>query len=158
MADKDSSTDQLIDLLVYAPVGLALEAVDNLPKYVERGRSQVTIGRFLAKTAANRGASMAESVGERLINEAGQIIVDLFGIDLTPDSDSASEPVVEPVADAPRADAGLPIPEYDSQAAAQIVKLLAQLTDEERDQIASYEQAGRQRVTILRKIEQLRDK
>ena len=86
MAEKStSSSDQLVDLLVYAPVGLALEALDKLPSYVERGKSQVTLGRFVAKSMSQRGSTMAETIGERIFNEAGQIIVDIFGIDLTPD-------------------------------------------------------------------------
>jgi len=155
--DSDPSPEQqLLELLVYAPVGLALEAVDNFPKYVERGKSQVTIGRFLARTAAKKGTSTVESVAEKFVNDASQIVVDLFGIDLSVDDDD--EPVVTPVDEAePPSDAELPIAEYDSQAAAQIIKLLGQLTSDERDQIEAYEEAGRNRVTILRKIAQLRD-
>lgn len=153
--DDSNPADQLVDLLVYAPVGIALEAVDNLPKYIERGRSQITLGRFVAKAAAKKGTSTIESIGERVVQEAGQVIVDVFGIDLTPDT-AADEPVAPPRPE-PTPDDDLPIANYDSQAAAQIVKLLAQLTPEERDAIASHEEAGRGRVTILRKIEQLRD-
>jgi len=157
-ANNDANpTEQLLDYLVYAPVGLALEAVDNLPKYVERGKSQVTIGRFLARTVAKRGGSTIESIGERLVNEVGQVVVDVFGIDLRPDPDGADEPTVQPTAAAVGADIDLPIPEYDSQAAAQIVKLLGQLTAEERSEIEAHEMLGRNRVTILRKIAQLRD-
>ena len=155
--DKEPTPEQqLLDLLVYAPVGLALEAVDNLPKFVERGKSQVTIGRFLAKTAARKGTSTFEDLAERFANEASQVVVDIFGIDLTPDDD-VDEPVVKPTAEVEPGDSNLPIAEYDSQAAAQIVKLLAQLTPAERDQIEAHELAGRNRVTILRKIAQLRD-
>jgi len=159
MAKQESDanpTDQLLDVFVYAPVGLALEAVDNLPKYVERGKSQVTIGRFLARTAAKKGSSTIESLGERFVNEASQVVVDLFGIDLTPDN-AGDEPVVKATEPTHAADGDLPIGEYDSQAAAQIVKLLSQLTPDERDQIEAHELANRNRVTILRKIAQLRD-
>lgn len=156
-AKRDDSTpaDQLVDLLVYAPVGIALEAVDNLPKFIERGRSQVTLGRFVARAAAKKGTSTIESLGERVVHEAGQVIVDLFGIDLNPDP-VVPEPEETPRSE-PAADTTLPIDNYDSQAAAQIVKLLAQLTPEEREAIAAHEENGRNRVTILRKIEQLRD-
>lgn len=153
--DDSNPTDQLFDLLVYAPVGIALEAVDNLPKYIERGKSQITLGRFVAKAAAKKGSSTIESLGERVVQEAGQVIVDVFGIDLTPDA-QPDEPVVVP-RPAPALDDDLPIANYDSQAAAQIVKLLVQLTPSERDIIAAHEEVGRGRVTILRKIEQLRD-
>lgn len=152
--DDSNPTDQLVDLFVYAPVGIALEAVDSLPKFIERGRSQVTLGRFVARAAAKKGSSTIESIGERVVHEAGQVIVDLFGIDLTPED--TDDDVVVPPRPEPILDESLPIANYDSQAAAQIVKLLAQLTPEERDLIAQHEEAGRGRVTILRKIEQLR--
>lgn len=157
--EDTTPTDQLMDLLVYAPVGIALEAVDSLPKYIERGRSQITLGRFVARAAAKKGTSTLESFGERLAQEAGQIVVDLFGIDLSRDdaeqSDTEAGDVTEPVPGR-TSDADLPIPDYDSQAAAQIVKLLGQLTNDERELIAAHERLGRNRVTILRKIEQLR--
>lgn len=154
--DDSNPTEQLLDLFVYAPVGIALEAVDNLPKFIERGKSQVTLGRFVARSAAKRGGSTIESIGERLVHEAGQVIVDLFGIDLTKDAPESEEPEPAPASPGPTSDHGLPIAQYDSQAASQILKLLAQLTPEERDQIEEHETAGRKRVTILRKIAQLR--
>lgn len=158
-AKRDESTpaDQLVDLLVYAPVGIALEAVDNLPKFIARGKSQVTLGRFVARAAAKKGTSSIESLGERVVRDAGQVVVDLFGIDLSRETPVQEESIVPPRPTSAPQESSLPIPEYDSQAAAQIVKLLAQLTAEERDIIDDHEQAGRQRVTILRKIEQLRE-
>jgi hypothetical protein len=154
--DESKSTDQLVDLLVYAPVGIALEAVDNLPKFIARGKSQVTLGRFVARAAAKKGTSTIESLGERVVQEAGQAIVDLFGIDLSRDAPAEDEPIVSPRSTGSSPESSLPIPEYDSQAAAQIVKLLGQLTAEERELVETHERAGRNRVTILRKIEQLR--
>lgn len=159
MAKKEQDpTEALLDFFLYAPVGIALEAVDNLPKYVERGKSQVTIGRFLAKTAAKKGTSTIEDAGERVMNDIGQVFADFFGIDLSADDDVVDAEVVgEPTSIAERTDAHLAIDEYDTQAAAQIVKLLAQLTPEELADVESYESENRKRVTILRKITQLRD-
>lgn len=155
--DPGNPTDQLLDLFVYAPVGLALEAVDNLPKYIERGKSQVTLGRFVARTVAKKGGSTLESLGERIVNDAGQVIVDIFGIDLSPEPPaSPATPDTSAAPETEANDADLPIAEYDSQAAAQIVKLLAQLSPEERELIAEHEAANRNRVTVLRKIDQLR--
>ncbi len=154
---ESKPSEQLLDLFVYAPVGIALEAVDNLPKYVERGKSQVTIGRFLARTVARRGTKTVESFAERLAHEAGQVVVDWFGIDLSPEPIEVDAEVAAPTEPEPGADADLPIAEYDSQAAAQIVKLLPQLDDDELSAVERYEAAGRGRVTILRKIALLRD-
>ena len=153
---KTDPADQLVDYLIYAPVGIALEAIDNFPKYVERGKSQVTLGRFLVRTAAKKGSATVESLAGRVANEAGQVIVDLFNIDLSVDAPVEAD--ADPVANVlVPSDAELPIADYDSQAAAQIVKLLAQLSSEELGLIEAYESGRRKRVTILRKIAQLRD-
>ena len=153
--DEQNPADQLLDMFVYAPVGLALDAIDNFPKYVERGRSQITLGRFLARTVANKGSSAVESVADRIVSDAGQAIVDLFGIDLTPDPSTDADVETQPPP--PDTAPDLPIAEYDSQAAVQIVKLLPQLSLAELDEIEAHENAGRGRVTILRKVAQLRD-
>ncbi len=47
--------DQLIDLFVYAPVGLLYEYQEVIPKLVRRGRSQVQIARVVGQMAVNRG-------------------------------------------------------------------------------------------------------
>ena len=52
--ETNQTSEQLVELLIYAPVGIALEAVDNFPKFVERGKSQVTLARFFAKTVARQ--------------------------------------------------------------------------------------------------------
>ncbi|NNC79980.1 MAG: hypothetical protein HKN94_07475 [Acidimicrobiales bacterium] len=143
-----SPADQLVETLVYGPVGLALDAVDNWSSHVERGRSQVTIGRFLAKTAANKGGSAAESLIEKLVNDASQVVVDLLGIDLSPDDEATPGPdaSVSPL---------LPIADYDELTAATIVTQLAGLSTAQLDVVRAHEEAGRSRVTILRKIDQL---
>jgi hypothetical protein len=141
-------TEQLVEALVYGPVGLALDAVDNWSSHVERGRSQVTIGRFLAKTAANKGTSAAESLVEKLVNDASQVVVDLFGIDLSPDEDTQPPPPA-------KVSSLLPIDDYENLTAAEIVKKLGGLSTAQLDVVRAHEQAGRGRVTILRKIDQL---
>ena len=40
MNDDDDVTEKLLDALVYAPLGLALEAKDLLPKLAERGEAR----------------------------------------------------------------------------------------------------------------------
>lgn len=46
--------DQLVELFVYAPVGLLYEYPEVIPKLVKRGRSQVQLARLLAQMAANQ--------------------------------------------------------------------------------------------------------
>lgn len=138
--DRDNPVDQLIDNLVYAPLGLAVDARANWSTYVERGRSQIAISRFLARAATRRGASTAESIAERLANDVGQVIVDLLGIDLTPDPE-------------PERVAGYPIPEYDDLNATEVIGRLEGLSPSQLEQVRTREAHGKARVTVLRAID-----
>ena len=53
--DERNPVDQLVDLFVYAPVGLLYEYEEIIPKLVDRGKSQVQLARVLGKLALNRG-------------------------------------------------------------------------------------------------------
>ncbi len=83
--------DQLVELLVYAPVGLAYEYEDVLPKLIKRGKSQVQLAKVLGQMAAQQGQDKAKqgsgiddavndalgqaaSVLARAITEFGQVI------------------------------------------------------------------------------------
>lgn len=53
-APSSNPLDQLVELFVYAPVGLLYEYPEVIPKLVKRGRSQVQLARLLAQMAANQ--------------------------------------------------------------------------------------------------------
>ena len=61
MNDDDDVTEKLLDALVYAPLGLALEAKDLLPKLAERGRGQVALTRLAGTVAAREGSPRRSS-------------------------------------------------------------------------------------------------
>jgi len=66
--DDENPLDQLIDLFVYAPVGLLYEYPDVLPKLIKRGKSQVQVAQVLAKLAMGGrggapGGDMADVAG-----------------------------------------------------------------------------------------------
>src|SRR6476661_305457 len=67
---QDDPAEQLLDLLVYAPLGLLLEARDLLPKLADKGRQrlggQVTVARMVGELAVRQGQRRAEKVLERL--------------------------------------------------------------------------------------------
>ena len=142
--DRENPVDQLIDNLVYAPLGLAVEARANWSSYVERGRSQIAISRFVARAATRKGASTAETIAERLANDVGQVIVDLFGIDLTPDPEPSTEPATA---------VEFPIAGYDDLTAKEIVAELDGLSELELELVRAHEADGKARVTVLRAIE-----
>ena len=45
----EQALDQALDLLVYAPIGAALVARDELPRFIAKGRERVTGQLMLAK-------------------------------------------------------------------------------------------------------------
>ncbi len=66
--DGQNPLDQLVDLLVYAPVGLLYEYQNVMPRLVRRGKSQVQLARVVGKLAVDRGKdgpmATANQVGE----------------------------------------------------------------------------------------------
>jgi len=65
--EKDSA-EQLIDLLIYAPLGLALEYRTLLPELAERGRRQLGFARSVGKLAL--GGLVAQADRTRSATEA----------------------------------------------------------------------------------------
>jgi len=148
MAERDDElAEQLLNLFVYAPVGLALEARELIPKLAERGKGQVALTRLAATVAANKGQAEAAKFAGDFVSA----LEDLFGM-----SDTDDEPEDDSAADG-TADTSdkLPIDHYDSMTAPQIIALLPDLSEADLAAVATYEQGNRKRVTILNKIAQL---
>lgn len=156
MTDEKSPLEQALDLLVYAPLGLAATARTQLPDMVAKGRAQVegqvTVARFIGQFAVQQGKVEVE---KRLKAFTGPP---------TPEPAPAPPPVTEPgfgpaeapapAAPAPPA-ADLAIPGYDALSASQVVQRLAGLAPAELEQVRAYEATTRGRKTVLTKITQL---
>ena len=136
----DDLNERLFDLFVYAPLGLALEAKELIPKLAERGRGQVNVTRLAAMVGARR----AEQDARRLLGELGGALSAFLG---TPTSTGGA-------AEEPASDPGVPIPGYHALTAAEIVELLDDLTDEELERVDDYERNHRDRVTVRNRIRQ----
>src|SRR3954470_7590992 len=64
--DPRKVAEAALDVFVYAPMGLALEAKELLPKLAERGRNQVVLARLGARFAMQRAEAEATGLLERL--------------------------------------------------------------------------------------------
>lgn len=178
------SVEAALDLLVYAPLGLALEARTLLPSLAERGRNQVTMARMVGRFAVQQGQVEASKRLGPVQEQVEAVLVDLGLVPRppgpstppsgtsTPSSASSpddpagaadapgAEPALEvvpdpePAPDAPAAE-DLAVTDYDSLAASQVVPRLRGLSPEELEDVRRYEAAGRGRKTILNRIAQL---
>ena len=180
--DEKSPVDQVLDLFVFAPLGLALTAKTQLPEVVAKGRAQVegqlTMARFIGEFAVKQGKVEIE---KRLKPYLGGSPA----VEPKPSSAPTPAPAADPPSDAdePRTlnlpvtvraepapalvedptvatepapvTADLAIPGYDALSASQVVQRLAGLSPDELEQVRRYEAATRGRKTVLTKISQL---
>jgi hypothetical protein len=170
-SDPKPSVEAAVELLVYAPLGFALEARSLLPGFIERGRNQVTMARMIGQFAVQQGQVEA---ARRLSPVQAQVEALLGDLGLVPsrpepDVDAAPRrrprPTVVPDPEPTPAEAAaaddrpdatdLAITDYDSLAASQVVPRLAGLTADELADVRAYEAGGRGRKTILNRIAQL---
>jgi hypothetical protein len=153
VATDKSPREQAVELLVYAPIGLALEVRELVPKLVERGRGQVVLAQLLGRVAAERGkAEVARNVA-RFTPPAGTTTAESDEPGPVPASDGGA-PTPAPEAD--RAAVEAVLAGYDDLPAADIVRELADLDPDALEIVRRYEQDHRRRITILNKIDRLR--
>lgn len=161
---SDSAVDpveQLLNLFLYAPIGLFSKGSEALPELVERGRTQASnarvIGQF-ALGATNAKARKSLSDAEAHFQEFLRIV----GESARPsskasESSSSSSSTTKATAEA-SVNHGVEdlIKDYDNLTAAQILPFLAPLGAEQLERIETYEQSQRARKTVLNRLRQLR--
>lgn len=180
--DQKPPIERAIELMVYAPIGLALFARDVVPpllnQFVARGRARVEelqaqvenhVGqaRIIGQFAVSQGTDQVKrEVGSRLrdARSRGEQLARTVGLRREPGEPEPAAPAGQaPAGQAPetsgngsRGDASrLPIPDYDELSASQVVARLAGLSGDELDAVRRYEGSQRRRKTILTRIEQL---
>lgn len=180
MNDRDPAPlERLADLLVFAPLGFALEARRLWPGLAARGREQLHMTREAGTRALGGPYGWLDHRIAKVREEADAAIKGLGlaptggrSVDVVADpgaeSDGSGDAVVHltreratPAHGRSRADTAgtdlppLAIPDYDSLSASQVVPRLAGLQPDELEQVRRYEDACRGRKTILNRIAQL---
>ena len=158
MAEDKSPVDHLLDLFVYAPLGMLFESRDLYPKLVKEGRAQlgtrVQVARMVGQFAVKKGQQEASKVVNRRREPPRSA-------EPRPDSAPAAardaHDVVRPLRkDIDEidgiAEVDLAIPSYGSLAASQVVSRLDGLSAVELEAVRRYELAHRGRRTVLAKI------
>lgn len=165
MSDDRSSLDTVLDVLVYAPLGIAVQLQKEFPALVERGRQAVThqgamykaVGEFAVGQVKSKAEEHAGGIYD-LLSSVGLIQKDEPAPD---DFETADTEPPDPGDtsdtrdDSVPARSGLPIDDYETLPAAQIVPMLAGLGAEEQSAIGEYEAAHRGRRTILGRLQRL---
>ncbi len=142
MTDQRPLIEKVLDIAVYAPVGLAVQLRSDLDTFVTSGRTRV----FERVQVARWVGEMAVTYGRRELEKrmAGTAVASV-----------AVEPVVEPLMVVAETPLTAPFDGYQNLAAAQVVQLLGRLPVYELAGIRTYERANRGRRTILAKVDQL---
>jgi len=180
---QEAVAERILDLALYAPVGLVLSVVEAVPGLVRKGRARLapqvgvarTVGQFTVRQGYRQVAGLAAGRGPFPFRP-GRPAVQTYGVytsepaalegDSNGDRGAADEgqapnagpvEVVEPRGAELTAltAAGLAIPSYDSLSATQVVQRLAGLSREEVAAVAAYEAGTRRRKTVLSRAEQL---
>ena len=134
MSEAKPPLEQLLELMVFGPLGVALAVRDRFPEMAAEGRAEV-----------DRQVRAARMIGTFAVTQARREF-DKRRAAAPPSVVAQDAVVIEPVP---------PIPQYDDLTAAEIVRRLAPLSADDMAAVADYERAHRNRRTILGRIEQL---
>ena len=166
--DENPQLSQLVDMFIYAPIGMLYEYPDVLPQLIKKGKSQVQIAKVIGEFALRKGQEDPTAFATESFASAGGAIAKL----ITELSDmftgaAASEPQTSqrPQTKPPELESAssatpaehLPIANYDSLTAREIVGLLGEITPAQRARVRAHETANRARKTVLSKLDQLGD-
>jgi hypothetical protein len=165
MADEKGPVDHVLDLIVFAPLGLLLESRSLYPKLVEEGRTQlgtrIQVARMVGQFAVRKGQQQAaKAVQRRRSSSEGAPSASSASSTAVPMAPPASRAVIVPFPDDADeidgiAESDLAIPSYGSLAASQVVSRLEGLAPVELEAVRRYEVAHRGRKTVLGKIANL---
>jgi hypothetical protein len=163
-----------IDLCVFAPVGVAVTVVEELPDLISKGRERVerqlgnarVVGRFVVHKS---GRSLAGRLDEVLGNDSGGRSPDPIRSEPPAEGTEPPSPMATPtpepptVRTAPAPDVEVEaavrraLADYDTLSASQVVRRLESLGDDELRAVQRYEASHRNRRTILNRAGQLLD-
>jgi len=167
VADQKHPLDRVLDLFVYAPLGLVMNLEEIVPELIEKGHQQVNMarmfGQFAVQTGTKEARKRVEQVSEQVVARRGGPSTDGRQPSAAPAAVAESAYAVgftQATADVAADDAApsaaeLAIPDYDALSASQVVPRLAGLAGHELDAVRRYEASHRVRKTILSKIAQL---
>jgi hypothetical protein len=166
--------NQLLDMFIYAPIGMLYEYPEVLPQLVKKGKSQVQLAKVMGEFAirkgqadpaafASEGFASAGGAIAKLITELGEMFAESQGSNGAGErrsgstSESAAIEAKASVVSPNKPTSRLPIANYDKLTAREIVGLLSDITPAQRARVRAHETQNRARKTVLSKLDQLGD-
>ena len=149
-----------LDLCVFAPVGVAVTVVEDLPELVARGRRLVELelsnARVVGRFVVNKGRrEVSGRLDGMLGNGNGNGSAEAAMADseaVVPTAKPPARPAPDPAAEAI---VGGALADYDTLSASQVVRRLESLGPDELRAVRRYEASTRHRRTILNRADQL---
>ena len=154
-----------VDLCLFAPVGVAISVVEDLPALIAKGRNRVELhlgnARVVGRYVVGRSQRTLAGHLEGLMGSGAEGVTD-GGTDGVP-APTAGVAHHEPEAPAPRpapdpaagAVVAKALADYDTLSASQVVRRLESLGPDELRAVQRYEASTRNRRTILNRAGQL---
>lgn len=149
-----------LDLCLFAPVGVAVTVVEDLPELIAKGRRRVeqelgnarVVGRFVVhKGQREVSGRLDEFLGNGIGSDEAGAGDNGAGV---PSSPPPQRPTPDPAAEAI---VGGALADYDTLSASQVVRRLESLGPDELRAVQRYEASTRNRRTILNRADQLLD-
>ena len=145
-----------LDLCVFAPVGVAVTVVEDLPELIAKGRRRVEIqlgnARVVGRFVVHKGQrEVSGRLDEFLGNGSDEAGTGHDGADAPP-APPPARPVPDPAAEAI---VGGALADYDTLSASQVVRRLESLGPDQLRAVQRYEASTRNRRTILSRADQL---
>jgi hypothetical protein len=183
--DDTNLNERLLDVLVYAPIGLVLTAVEEFPRMAERGRNRlgvrVSSARAMGHLVVVAGGKELHRRSNGVLRRPGRAPAAPPAPDPTPGpglhsvstepattapphvTNGSTVPPPGTPSPGPRVSSHVPdasdlaIPAYDTLSASQVVQRLDGLSRGQLVAARAYEDGTRGRRTILSRIDQLLD-
>lgn len=161
MADQRPLIERLLDVVVYAPIGLIGQLQEEVPKFAAEGRqkfeNRVQVAKFIGQMSVTYGRQeLAKKIAERSQPTPASSTATANGAVAAGVTAQAATTPAAPPESAPPESAPLPFDGYDTMAAAHIVQQLRRMSGAELAAVEAYEQQHRNRRTVLAKIDQIR--
>lgn len=161
--------EEALDLFLYAPIGMALTAAEELPEMIRKGREAVEGQMGTAKVIGRVAVNQSKVEVNRIVsqwNDLGAILRSgvLGGAEAEPKPEkegpapatSAAPPPVPPTAKRmPPPPDNLGVAGYSSLSASQVVSRLAGLSAAQLKAVKEYEASTRRRRTVMNRVDQL---